>query len=206
MKVLDYKSGVQPFSLSDVYHGLALQLLIYMKAVTAGASPDGNPWKPGGAFYFRIDDPMIQCDDKVVEEVENRLLKEFRMKGLALRDLQVVMAMDSQMEGNSEILPLGVTTQGEFYRASSALSEEEFQALIEHVDALLRDIATEILDGGSRIEPAKTEKLTACQYCRYREICQFDLLFPDNRYREIRHLRDEEVIQAITGTGREVSE
>lgn len=206
VKVLDYKSGVQPFSLSDVYHGLALQLLIYMKAVTAGASPDGNPWKPGGAFYFRIDDPMIQCDDKVVEEVENRLLKEFRMKGLALRDLQVVMAMDSQMEGNSEILPLGVTTQGEFYRASSALSEEEFQALIEHVDALLRDIATEILDGGSRIEPAKTEKLTACQYCRYREICQFDLLFPDNRYREIRHLRDEEVIQAITGTGREVSE
>lgn len=206
VKVMDYKSGVQPFSLSDVYHGLALQLLIYMKAVLAGTNPNQNPWKPGGAFYFRIDDPMISCDERVVEEVESRLFKEFRMKGLALKDMRVVSAMDSHIEGSSEILPLGVTKQGDFSRTSSVLSEEEFQALIEHVDALLRKIATEILAGSSRIAPVKADKMTACQYCRYREICQFDQVFPDNRYREIRHLKDEEVIQAITGTAGEVRE
>lgn len=128
------------------------------------------------------------------------------MKGLALKDMRVVSAMDSHIEGSSEILPLGVTKQGDFSRTSSVLSEEEFQALIEHVDALLRKIATEILAGSSRIAPVKADKMTACQYCRYREICQFDQVFPDNRYREIRHLKDEEVIQAITGAAGEVRE
>ena len=64
VKIIDYKSGNKKFSLSDVYFGTQLQLLLYMDALIKNGRElfGGNTNMeilPGGVFYFNINDPLI---------------------------------------------------------------------------------------------------------------------------------------------------
>ena len=60
IRVIDYKSGVKKFDLSDLYYGLQVQLITYLAALlenTPGLLK--GPVLPAGILYFRIDDPII---------------------------------------------------------------------------------------------------------------------------------------------------
>ncbi|NLK38502.1 MAG: ATP-dependent helicase/deoxyribonuclease subunit B, partial [Epulopiscium sp.] len=63
VKIIDYKSGEKEVSFRDIYHGLQLQLFVYLDAfLEYDASSKQYKTKPGGAFYFHIKDPMITVD------------------------------------------------------------------------------------------------------------------------------------------------
>ena len=62
---------------------------------------------------------------------------------------------------------------------------------------LVKDISEEMLRGNIRIYPVKQGKKTACDYCEYRGICQFDTLFEDNYYHNINKLNNDEVIKVL---------
>ena len=52
VKIIDYKSGDKKLKLSDIYYGLALQLLIYLKAVLYSESIRENQLvKPAGICW-----------------------------------------------------------------------------------------------------------------------------------------------------------
>jgi len=193
VKIIDYKTGDKNFSLSDVYYGLTLQLLIYLKAVLNSR----ENLKPAGVFYFKIDDPMIETEKKLVEEVEKEIAKKLKMKGVVLDDIKIIHQMDSEIQGYSDIIPVALTRDGNLMKNSSVLKEEDFLALIEHVEGLTKEIGQEIMRGKVRIEPVNKGQQKACDYCLYRSICQFDKLFADNNYKNIRHLKDEEVIARL---------
>jgi ATP-dependent helicase/nuclease subunit B len=199
IKIMDYKSGNKDFSLSNVYHGLELQLMIYLDAVL---SHHGNIAKkharPAGIFYFKIDDPMVKTDEKVTETIEKEIRRRLKLKGLTLRDVRIVRELDKEIDGYSDIIPVAINKNGEFYKNSSALDGETFTALIEHVRGLVKEISYEMMKGNVRIAPSKNNKQVACEYCSYKGICQFDNLFEDNQYRNIEKLSDEEVMKRIT--------
>ncbi|NSJ92589.1 helicase-exonuclease AddAB subunit AddB, partial [Coprococcus sp. MSK.21.13] len=60
VRIIDYKSGKQDFSLSDIYYGLQIQLLVYLDALLQEIE---NTMKkqvnPAGMLYFNMDDPLI---------------------------------------------------------------------------------------------------------------------------------------------------
>jgi ATP-dependent helicase/nuclease subunit B len=201
VKVIDYKSGDKEFSLSDVYYGLSLQLMIYLRAVLESRDKQEDVLKPAGIFYFKIDDPLIKSDAKVIEAVEKQIGKELRMKGLVLKDVNIVRRMDRDLEGSSDILPVSINKDETLSKTSSALEEEELNALLQHVEGLLKEIGREILQGNIKIEPVKSEGKTACSFCPYKAICQFDSLLEDNGYRHYRKLDNGEVIARITKGG-----
>ncbi len=198
IKVIDYKSGIQDFDLSDAYHGLKLQLLVYLEALLDFQSRLGRQRaKPAGIFYFKIEDPFIDTHEKIAEAVEAQIRKKMKLKGLALKDIRIVREMDIDLDGHSDILPLALKKDGSFYAYSSVMAEEEFLALLVHVKGLIRDLTIEMLRGSIRIEPIKKDQYTACGFCAYDGICQFDTQFEDNGYRMIRKRRDEDILEEI---------
>lgn len=184
VKVIDYKTGRQNLRLDEVYYGLSLQLLVYLKAVLqqAGYWHRANI-KPAGVFYFHIQDPLVQTSHMVTEKVEQELRRQFRMKGLVLKDAQVIQSMDHDIKGNSQVVPAAINADGTVRESSAVVAEDEWPMLLEHVDHTVGHLAQEILQGNAAVEPYRRDKDSACTYCPYHSICQFDPLFDGNQYR-----------------------
>ena len=194
IRIVDYKSGSKEFKLSDVYFGLQIQLLLYLDAVLTNESEGlDKPMLPGGILYFKIDDPMIKNMRNLTDEqLEIEIMKSLKMKGLLLKDVDVIKEMDRDMEGNSYIIPARINKDGSLGK-SSAASGDQFEALKEHVRENLARCCEELLKGDISIKPFKRKKETACDYCIYASVCQFDSDMKDNKYRIVNDLSDEEV-------------
>ena len=68
--------------------------------------------------------------------------------------------------------------------------------MCKHTKKLLKEFAEEILDGDIKNEPIKNKKHTPCEYCDYKEICNFDREL-GNKFRMVNELKNEEVFEQI---------
>jgi len=200
IRIIDYKSGNKAFKLSDVYYGLQIQLITYLDAIWEnGKKVFKEPVFPGGMLYFRIDDPIIRSQAEATEEeIEKAIMKKLKMQGLLLADVKLIRQMDREMEGPSLIIPARIN-KGEVLGKSSAASLNQFKILCSYVEKLLAQIADEIMNGKMTISPYRDKNTTACKYCPYKPVCQFDTAFPEHRYRYISDMKDEEVWKAMEG-------
>ena len=190
LRVIDYKSGSPGLSLLEVFYGLKLQLLAYLQVLLKEAPAlVQQEARPGGVLYFSIQDPFITSDGPLAaSEVEKRILKELKMKGYLLKENEAVKAMDGEINGYSDLIPAGLSTNGDFYKSSeSLLSEEQFSGLCRHVEKLLTEISEEILAGNTAIQPYRYKGKKACKFCLYQAICRFDPVIPGNSYRNLGH-------------------
>lgn len=201
VKIIDYKSGNKKFSLSDVYNGLQIQLVVYLDSIIKNFKEEyKNNIYPGGVFYFKIDDPMINSDTLKQEDVENELMKKMKLDGLIIKDIKVIKAMDENISitNNSNIVPASLTKSGELTKRSSTIDENNLNSLINHVKSIIVDVAVEILNGNIKIEPCKTQNRTSCDYCQSHSICQFDTTVESNNYRNIKKITDEEILNSLS--------
>lgn len=68
---------------------------------------------PAGAFYFRIDDPIISSAGEMTEEeLQKLLLKELKLSGIVLEDEEIIRKMDNTIEKSSDIIPVEMTKSG----------------------------------------------------------------------------------------------
>lgn len=89
VKVIDYKTGNTSFDLVYLYHGLQLQLMIYLDGALQVEQKKyaGREVIPAGVFYYNIKDPMIQEKiDADLETVSSGIMKELKMNGLVQSD------------------------------------------------------------------------------------------------------------------------
>lgn len=195
LRIIDYKSGNKALKLADVYYGLQLQLLTYLDAVL------GMDGLPAGVLYFRLDDPLIRCDrDSTDEEIEKAIMKELRMKGLVLADVKLVREMDKQIDGDSLIVPARINRDGALGR-SSAATKEQFGILRGYVRKTLALIGSGIMDGNVTINPYKKKTMSACTYCSFSPVCQFDTSIRDNRYRIISDIKEDDLWRLLRKDG-----
>ena len=205
LKVIDYKSGNKKFELSDLYYGLQIQLVVYLDAVISNSEQlTKTQAYPAGAFYFKIDDPLINSNDDDKDSIEQAIHKELKMDGLVLKDIAVIEALDRDLNKEnlecgvkSNIIPVNINKGGKFSANSSVFEHDELNGLISHVRNLIGEVATEILKGKIKIEPTKMNKRTSCEYCELGSICQFDTSFKDNDYRNLKKLKDKEVLEKV---------
>lgn len=202
VKIIDYKSGNKKFSLSDVYYGLQIQLIVYLDAIMENADKlVADDVHPAGVFYFKLDDPMIETEEDNTEVIEKEIMKQLKLDGIIAKDIKIAKAMDRDIEDerSSYVIPAALKKDGDFAKYSSVLEETDIIYLIKHVRNLVVEIAGEILKGNIKIEPCKVKDNVSCNYCQYIGICQFDKNFENNNYRVIKKLKDEEVIEKIKG-------
>lgn len=209
LKVVDYKTGKKNISLSDLYYGLQMQLMIYLKAGTSELERKTKTVViPAGVLYYNIDDPMAEGKaDKA--SIENVILKGLKMDGLLNEDNPVLPSLDSGFLGengglaanrSSDILPFATNKDGTLKKISKTVTTKDFADLMEYTEKKLMDIRDEIMGGKIAINPyRKTDSAgeTACGYCPYHSICRFDRKIAGNDYRILEKLSNDDVMYRI---------
>ncbi|MBL4935838.1 helicase-exonuclease AddAB subunit AddB [Clostridium sp. YIM B02515] len=196
IRIVDYKSGNKGFKLSDVYYGLQLQLLVYLDAILSNKEKYLEKGVfPGAVLYFRVEDPMINSEGELSQDkIEEKILKELKMRGLLLKNIKVIKDMDKELEsGYSLIVPAQILKGGEIGEKTSGATLEQFETLRKYVRKIVIDLCEEMLQGNISIKPYKKKKNTPCEYCNFASICQFDTSISDNKYKIINDKNNDEV-------------
>jgi len=181
IKVIDYKSGNKSLDLVEVYKGLSLQLVVYMNVAMELAKGKseyaGKDVIPAGILYYHIDDPMVEGNaSESQEDIEKKIYKELKMKGLVNEDDEIYKLIDSKMESASSIIPVSVTKGGDISKLSSTLTTDGFNVVSSYVNEKIKNIGKDILSGNIKPEPhtAGGVDYAGCAYCPYTDICKFD--------------------------------
>ncbi len=197
-RIVDYKSGSKSLRIADIYYGLQLQLITYLDAAGESLKDEtGKPVIPAGMLYFTLNDPIVRGSREASEEeIERAIMKELKMKGLLLADVKLIKEMDTDIDGDSLIIPARVNKGGDLGR-SSAATAEQFDMLKRHTRELMKNLGQEMLKGNIAISPYRKKSVSACTYCRYKCVCQFDMKLAGNKYRNLQDMKEEEIWRLI---------
>lgn len=207
INIIDYKSSRKDIDLSDAVQGLQLQLLVYMSAIIKnGQKLFLTETEIGGAYYFCIDDPMIDGDEISLEDSENEIFRQLSLKGYIVEDSNIIVNMDKDITDNkkSDVIPVSFNKDGSTSKSSKTLTSKEFKAILNKTDEVARDLAEKILDGNIDIMPFRKDSgKIPCSYCDYIGVCQFDSSVDGNNYRRIKKLKKDEILSEILKEGGE---
>lgn len=171
VKVVDYKSGNRDFQLLSLYHGLQLQLVVYLNSAVELLKrkyPDKNV-VPGGMYYYHLEDPMVEGEsEKTDAQIREEIFEELKLKGVA-----------SEAEDES------------VSKKAKRAGKEEFQILSGYVNHKIREIGQKIFDGEISASPYQLGDDTGCDYCPYHGICGFDPGIPGQKYRKLENIKDD---------------
>lgn len=181
VKIIDYKTGHESFSTREAKKGFRLQLMLYLQAAQEAKR------EPAGVFYFLIQEPSVNADnirpEEITEKVQEAAKKACRMDGIAVDTPEVIEEITGEFSGYSDIIPVRRTQKGIAGTGpEKILDEAAFRELQEEVKAKVKELCGDLAAGNIRIMPKKSSDMSACTYCKYRGICQFDLAFEDCRY------------------------
>ncbi len=174
VKVVDYKSGSQDFQLLSVYHGLQLQLVVYLNSAMEimGKKYPGRQIVPGGMYYYHLDDPVIEGDSgKTDAQIREEIFEKLKLKGLACEEADADASVKAKRVGR-----------------------EEFAVLSGYVNHKIQEIGKRIFSGEAAAQPYRLGNDTGCDYCPYHGVCGFDESAPGQGYRQLAQIKDEEEI------------
>ena len=198
VKVTDYKTGMKSFDITALYHGLQMQLPVYLNAaldVEKRKYPD-KEIIPAGIFYYRIQDPVVDRKDND-EDVEKSILKELRLDGLVNGDEKVISHLERDLTGSSLLIPVGRNKDGSLSKNSRALPGDTFRAVLKYAQEKEMKIRDEISSGEVSAAPYEMGGDTGCDYCPYRDICGFDIRIDGCGYRRLEKYSMEEAVAKI---------
>ena len=179
VKIIDYKTGNESFSIKEAQDGYRLQLMMYLQAACEDTK------KPAGVFYFRIKEPMAEltADKMDAETVEKEIKKSFKLDGILVDDPAVISDIAGEFEGFSEIVPIRATKEGVKNSGNEGLlPEADFRELQGAVFQKIKEACSDLLAGKIQAHPMKTRQQSACTYCQFKGICRFDTVFEDCKY------------------------
>lgn len=200
IRVVDYKSSKQGLDLGEVYHGIALQTFTYLDvALTHSDRWLGKQAEPAGVLYFHMHNPMLKSTKLMTaEEVEEEMARSFKMNGLVVEDEEIIRAMDTEIDGFSNVIPVRMNKNGSISKSQSrTVSKEDMNIIRSFVRNKHQDAGNGILDGVTSITPYKVKDDTPCQFCSYRSICQFDPSDPEQTYRKLPVLSSDKAVELI---------
>lgn len=184
VRIIDYKSSARVFRLDRVVHGLDLQLPLYLAVAVRDLSFAAEP---AGFLYQPVFDPLVSRDAPP-HPGDETWRRELKTQGLIVDDGVVPRLMDEQATGYSELIPVQFVKSGSVGGRSSVASPEEMRLLLEFSLARAGELAERIASGETAVSPYELSSETACDYCAFKPVCQFDPALAGNRYRRLARL------------------
>lgn len=179
-RVIDYKGTSRTFSLSDLYHGLSLQLPLYIHAVVSAF----DAAYMAGIYYQSYTIKTLEKDDDK-KKFEEELAKQFKLRGLTLDNEEVLDASGSSLTSRS-----------------AKVSLAEFTKITDFALEKATETAIGIFDGKMSASPiCVSKRKTACTYCDYSSICRFDRQIKGCTYRNAFSVKREEFLKATEVNG-----
>lgn len=195
--VIDYKSGSKKFDMENLYYGLQMQLIIYLNATIEINKTKGKGIIPAGVFYFKIHDPIIKKENISEEGIDDAILSELKLKGIVLDDIEVIRKIDKEFSSKSDVIPVSLTKDGKLSKNSSVISSGQFEKLQDYVKLKSKEIGEKIINGDISINPYKKKSETACDYCKYISICQFEDSINGQKYNYLNNLKIDQIFKQI---------
>ncbi|MDK2821426.1 MAG: ATP-dependent helicase/nuclease subunit [Clostridia bacterium] len=206
LRVIDYKSSTTLLDVEDIYHGLSLQLPLYLQAaLKASGILLGKEAEPAGIFYFGVKDHILRENGPVSEEKVEKLHNQaLKMRGLILAEPEIVKLMDKSIETNSDLLPVKINKNGKFHKQSSVADREQLQVLLDFARRKAEEMATAILAGRVEISPYRNDKNFSCRFCSYHAVCGFDFQLPGYKYRRLNKVNKNDFWELAAAAVKEV--
>ncbi|MDO4976428.1 MAG: PD-(D/E)XK nuclease family protein [Eubacteriales bacterium] len=194
VKIIDYKSGSKTFDFNELYYGLQLQLIVYLKAALEIYQKEKKKTvEPAGVFYYGMKDPIQKAKDISGD----KKMDVFRMSGYANSDPKILEHLEHH-GSKMESFHLSFNKDGNAKKNSPILSTDAFYAVGDYVTSTIREMGERIYAGEIAAKPYKFGQKNACMYCRYRSVCGFDERNPKHEY----HLLEKRDIEDILGDDR----
>lgn len=221
LKIIDYKSGRTKFDLASVFHGLQLQLMVYMNAAREEQQQKKKQCIviPAGILYYHIDDPFVTSDNfrdfagnqPVGSDEQNEdysdssgaaedvlsILEQLAVDGLVLDDGDAVRHMDHHPEEPPKVLPVKIKKDGTLSALSSAAAPENFEVLSWHVKRTTKRLGEKIFSGDISVHPYRYGTQKACDYCSFKSVCGFDPAFDGFDWKRLKKMNKDEIWEAI---------
>ncbi len=172
LRIVDYKTGKKSFSLSDVWYGMGLQMLLYLFALEAdGEKRYGREIVPAGVMYLPARNVLLPVDAGASdEEIDKKRSDALRRSGLVLSDPALWEAWEKGEE--KRYIPVKFSKKG--VASGSLASLEQLGCLSRHLRKTLTDMAGELHRGSIAADPYyRSQQETACLNCDYLEACYF---------------------------------
>lgn len=171
IRVVDYKSGIKEFKLSDVYYGLNMQMLIYLFSICENLAGDPEKKIPAGVLYMPARDKVLSTERGIDEKTaKNAQKKQMKMSGILLENREVLSAMEEDLSG--VFIPVKTKKDGSYDAYSSLATLAQMGMIKNRVEHLIKNLAQELHSG--KIEAAPVDgisRYTPCKWCDYHAIC-----------------------------------
>ena len=196
VRIVDYKTGNKVLKRCELEMGLSLQMFIYLSAIMKnGEALYGGNLAPAGVCYMPAKEFSALLseygkNDENADKIKKAFNKHYRANGLFLRNIDVIAAMDKNMNGQFIPVTIGVKRgkkkseepELEFKRSDNYLIdgsqyEGEFKAVFDLVDDKIRQMSDMLLDGYISSVPTGTKSEISnlpCSYCNYKNACRFE--------------------------------
>lgn len=200
VRIVDYKSSAKGLDLNDVYYGISLQMLTYLDvAVSNSMIWLGQQADPAGVLYVHVHNPMLKLAKELSDmDLAEEVFKKYKMRGLLIDDAHVLNEMDTEISGTSKVIPARINKDGSISKAfSKVVSAEDLANLRTFVRTKHQQAGDGMLSGDTRVLPYRMKDKTACDYCNFRSVCQFDPTDVDQQYRKLAIATPEEITQRI---------
>lgn len=190
--VFDYKRKDTTFGWSSFYHGLDLQLPIYMLA--ARHASDTKIDEIVGAFYMPIEvSPKKVSFSEMLKEADR-----FNRKAKGIFNGDFFRQLDRS--DSNTFYNFFVTKKGGQYgydNRSGALKPDIFEKVLRFAEEKIIQIAGNVTSGKIDVEPYRLNNVSPCSYCKYMAVCRFD--WQINDYRFIESFNKSQVLARIGG-------
>ncbi|WP_099205492.1 PD-(D/E)XK nuclease family protein [Scatolibacter rhodanostii] len=164
VRVIDYKTGIKKFNMTDVLYGLNVQMLVYLAALT-----EKQELLPAGILYTPLTLPSIAADRSITEaELKSQKDKSLRMTGLILKDSEIIHAMEENAVG--QFIPAKFLKSGSPAESNSVLEDNQLRAVLDYSKSLIATMADTLYRGQIEARPVLANQL-GCDYCPYRSVC-----------------------------------
>lgn len=151
IRVVDYKTGDKSFDFSQVYHGLDVQLIVYLNTLVK-SMPNAHH---AGALYFRIYSPIASLSEHPDKAfLDKKLAGLNAMTGLIADEETVISAYS---ENSVKTVKTATLSQ--------------FNELSTHVEDVMKKSAESMSEGYIEIKPYVLGSESACSKCVYSSIC-----------------------------------
>jgi ATP-dependent helicase/nuclease subunit B len=178
--IIDYKSGLREPDRTLLHHGVQQQLPGYLLAMTRVekiAEEFGvSKLVPAGCFILplnsRYDRGKTRRD--ALADAESARRSAYTHGGIF--DINYLRELDSTApDKNSGQFKFRINKGGTPHASSfNALSSENFRAVLDRTEELMREFADRIYSGDISIHPFKKGREVACDKCHFQPICRFD--------------------------------
>ena len=161
--IIDYKTGKDKFSFSDVYTGKKLQLIVYAYIYERLSN------KQNSGFYY------MPISNKYASN-SSEFYKKYKLSGITLNSEGVIKRIDKKLttDNESDIINVKYTKSGDIskYCLNTILTNQELVSLKEYAVSMLNQTYEELNSGNISAVPLSG----SCDYCPYYSICGFNHL------------------------------